>query len=149
MSTVWPLMRPVQRSLLPPLTGSVLRRVARSSAACPRAVQGHVAVHLRGARRAHAREQHLRGVVLEGLAAPQEDAEQEEDMARLVRAEAHGWMLVGGLCEREVLHLRGYSVLTLPHMLGDSFYRNRPAPRFGSYSGATLLGASDWSNDFR
>ena len=66
--------------LLPPLTASVLSRVARSSPAGPRAIQGHVALNLLH-RRAHVREQQLRGVVLKGLATPQEDAEQEEGMA--------------------------------------------------------------------
>lgn len=39
------------------------------------------------------REQQFRGVVLEGLAAPQEDAEQKEGPAWVVRAEAHGGLL--------------------------------------------------------
>ena len=35
------------------------------------------------------REQELRGVVLEGLTRPEEDAEEQQGLARLVRAQVH------------------------------------------------------------
>lgn len=57
----------------PPLTASVVRRAARSSAAGACAVQGHVAMDL-WHRRGHMRGHQLGGVVLEGLATPQQDA---------------------------------------------------------------------------
>lgn len=72
------------------LTASVVRRAARSSPTVPCAIQGHVALNLRHRRRrAHMREQELRGVVLKGLATPQEDAKYDQRMARLVRAQVH------------------------------------------------------------
>lgn len=55
---------------------SLMRRAARSSPSVTRAVQGHIALDLR-CRRAHMREQQLRGVVLQSLAAPQEDTEDQ------------------------------------------------------------------------
>lgn len=70
------------------LTASVVRRAARSSPTVPCAIQGHVALNLRH-RRAHVREQELRGVVLKGLATPQEDAKYDQRMAGLVRAQVH------------------------------------------------------------
>lgn len=70
------------------LTASVVRRAAGSSPTVPCAVQRHVALNLRH-RRAHMREQELRGVVLEGLATPQEDAKYDQGVARLVRAQVH------------------------------------------------------------
>lgn len=95
------------------LTASVarLRRLAAASPAVPRAVEGDVAVDLGlGSRRARVREEELGGVVLEGLAAPQQDAQDHQGVARLVRAQVHaggraegllhagvavGWMAVG------------------------------------------------------
>lgn len=71
------------------LLASVVRRAARSSPADSWTVHGDVALDLRH-RGAHVREQELSRVVLEGLATPQQDAKQEEGMARLVRAEMHG-----------------------------------------------------------
>ncbi len=78
-----------------------MRRVGRSSPAVPCAVQGHVALDLRH-RRAHMREQELRGVVLEGLATPQEDAKYDQGVARLVRAQVHGcfWEREGSVEEK-------------------------------------------------
>lgn len=72
--------------------------MARSSPAGPCAVQGHVALNL-GHRRTDMREQQLRGVVLQGLAAPQEDAKHDQGMARLVRAQVHGCFWEGGVRE--------------------------------------------------
>lgn len=70
---------------------SLVRRAACSSASVPRAVQRHVALHLRRRRRrAHTREQELRGVVFEGLATPQEDAKYDQGVKRLARAQVHG-----------------------------------------------------------
>lgn len=71
---------------------SVVRSAGRSSPSGPCAVQGHVTLNLRH-RRAHVREQELRGVVLEGMATPQEDAKYDQGMARLVRAQVHGCSL--------------------------------------------------------
>lgn len=126
------------------LTASVVRRAAGSSPSVPCAVQGHVALDLRH-RRAHMREQELRGVVLEGLATPQEDAKYDQGVARLVRAQVHGcfWER-GGQCEEDVGPARSSL------MLGELYVRpvvlySRPASRFGSYSGAPLLRGSDWS----
>lgn len=65
-----------------------MRRAARFSPTVPCAIQGHVALNLRH-RRAHMREQELRGVVLKGLATPQEDAKYDQRMAGLVRAQVH------------------------------------------------------------
>lgn len=109
-----------------------MRRAGRSSAAGPRAVQGHVALNLRH-RRAHVREQELRGVVRESLATPQEDAEEDQSMAALVRAQVHGCFLEG-LDPAEGCLVLDHHPLPLP------FYScSRAASLSGSCSGASLL----------
>lgn len=68
---------------------SLVRRTARASPAVPRAVQRHVALKLRY-RRAHLREEQLRGVVFQSLTAPQQDEEDHQGVTGLVRAQLHG-----------------------------------------------------------
>lgn len=73
------------------LTGSVVRGAPRSSPPCARSVQGRIALQLRHRhRRARVRKEPLRGVVLVGVTASKEDAEEEEGPAGLLRAELHG-----------------------------------------------------------
>lgn len=60
----------------------LLRRQAAASPAVPRAVESDVALDLRlRSRRAHVREEELGGVVLEGLAASQQDAQDHQGVA--------------------------------------------------------------------
>lgn len=74
------------------LTGSVVRGAPRSSPPCARSVQGRIALQLHQRhRRARVRKEPLRGVVLVGVTASEEDAEEEEEgPAGLLRAELHG-----------------------------------------------------------
>lgn len=92
------------------LTASVarLRRLAAASPAVPRAVEGDVALDLGlRSRRARVREEELGGVVLEGLAAPQQDAQDHQGVARLVRAQVHAGGRVEGLLHAGVGGLDG------------------------------------------
>lgn len=111
-----------------------MRAAGRSSPAVPRTVQGHVALHLRRRRRlGYARIQQLRGIVPEGSAAPQEDAEHQQVVARLARAQVHGW--------RDVrVRLEGRLMLDEERRGPGAFIPTR----FGSDSGASLLGGCDW-----
>lgn len=99
------------------------------------------------------REQLLGGVVLEGLATPQEDAKDHQGVARLVRAQVHA----GG--REEVSSTRGVVVEVGPTgsalMLDAVQEESRPllcsrsASRTGSLSGVVRFGGSDWSERMR
>lgn len=74
-----------------------LCRLTAASPAVPRAVEGDVTLdHRLSSRHAHVREEELGGVVFEGVAASQKDAQDHQRLAWLVRAQVHadGWVMV-------------------------------------------------------